>query len=246
MAFLGGLHKLLNRVGNTVNNDVVRPIRRDALVPIGRAEAPIIRGVQGAVQAANLWDAESRGNNLINQTNQRYHFTPQFKQNLDKANPQVVRGNIPSSVLDNQTAGGEYGSGRTNAINITNHNNTPQWQEGALVHEGLHRTWDKTPQIRQQFIDAYSKASNPELRSYLNDRLTGYKGYNIAPSDALMNISHLPSELQNEANSYAGEYYLNHPAPPPLKQYYSQFYGASQPAQQNGVLDNFHRLLRRL
>lgn len=120
----------------------------------------IKRGVVGAEEALNPFDAESKGNNLINTANQQYHFTPQFKGILDKANPAVYGHDLTNSLLSNNDAIGntyENDASRQHHIDLTN---TPVAAQNSLVlvHEGLNTAWEHlNPQQRSNFLQLAQK-----------------------------------------------------------------------------------------
>lgn len=261
MSLLGGLDRLLNRGVNTVNNDVVKPIQRN--IP-----APVRRGIVGVAQAVNPFDAESRGNNLINQANQQYHFTPSFYNTLNHANPIVPTNLQPTNLMGADAAGYNQATDPSVQNAITIQQNPPgisskslatSAKNETLLHEGLHSVWQNlSPQQRNSFIKTAQQSLPSSLsdtptggnwtepvRAYLQSDLSHYPGY---PKNGISNIQSLSPDIQNEVHSYIPEYYkeLNQPMPAPLKQYYSQYYGAPQPAQQNGVLDSLKRLLGHL
>lgn len=99
---------ILNRLLNTANNDVLLPTHR---------------GIVGAIQAANPWDAQSKGGSLVNSANSQYGFTPQFMQTVRRTSPQLVSGSLDAKggLSGGAQAGGLYQpqSSLNNAINIT-------------------------------------------------------------------------------------------------------------------------------
>lgn len=222
---------ILQRLKNNFKDDV--------LAPIGRAQ-------KGVIEALNPFDEESKGNNLINSANQKYHFTPQMKQYLDKTNPYVGTNENNDPAHQQNTVNGYYNP-KAGYSNINSRlrvvNNRPD-QQNTLLHEGLHAAWDEDPQARQDFISAYNKDATPEARTYLLQRMGDYEGFKDQPSDSLMNLSKMSPNLQTEVHSYLSEFYNQAPrvTPPNLKQYYSRYYGAPVPAPDTSILSRLKRL----
>lgn len=270
------LRGLVDRVGNTVHNDVLQPLNRNIAQPFSKdVGAPVNRAVTGAVEAINPWDAESRGNNLINQANGQLDFTPQFKSVLDHANPVVSNAPISSSLLlGNHSAEGinnsadhyaQHGIQIQNTGDETDNNNT-------ILHEGLHSVWNNyTPQQRSDFenilqanlgghgqtnasqpLTAQDRADGvlskttevPTLGDWLALRTQGYKN----ASSGIDNVNQLDPEIQNELHSFVPQYYQANDLvmPDSLKNYYSNFYGAKQPAPNNSTANKLKSLLGRV
>lgn len=202
---------------------------------LDRIGSTVKRGVIGAVEAINPWDAESKANNLINQTNSAYKFTPAFKQNLDKANPTFTKNNP----IGGEFVGGYVGNPgleepQQHGIKLKqNQKQTPETIQDELVHEGLHRTFDKKPQERQRFLQAYKQSTNPALEAWLSKALKGYE-FQVPQPNQLNSLDNLPEHLIDEAHSYIPQYYAqtSRTATPAaldgsLADYYSQYFDPS-------------------
>lgn len=252
MAFLGGLNKLLGRAGNTVKRDIVKPVQNatqvllkgnqspvrptTAVPPINLKNAPI---QQQITPDPRIWD--SSVTQATQNAGKTLGFTNQFAQNLLNAYPKTG-GIVPSSALANKSgAAAEYfpGNHQTNQIALgKGYGQTPI----AVLHEGLHRSWDNNPQDRQDFTKAYDSTNDPQLRKYLQGRVSPYSSAKKLMDSGgvyknnFSRIENLPPNLRNEVHSYIPEYYNTHPPvkyedgtatlgiSPSLSNYYKRYY----------------------
>lgn len=180
-------------------------------------------------------------------------LTNQFAQNLLNAYPKVGAINPSTALTNSSGAAAEYFNGNTQANQIALGQGYGQ-SPITVLHEGLHREWDNNPQDKQQFIKQYDASSTPQLRQYLQMRVSPYAAAKPLMDEGgvytndFKKLESLPASLQNEIHSYIPEYYSSvvpnqnaiagvhfedgSVAPsqklpgysPGLSQYYSQYY----------------------
>lgn len=237
--------KIVSRVANTVNNDVVRPL--DRLVNPKQQQSNFI---PASMQKINLKEGggfpapqlQTQSANQIRLNAQKsLQLAPTFVSNLVNAAPSVS--NIPpTSVLTNSNgAQAEYlGQSVPNQIVLSNKNSNSLGinDPPTILHEGLHRVYATNPQVRKQFVDAYNKSvkSDPGIKYYLASRLYPYAGFAKGLDEGgvpisnydLNNIKNLPPNLQDEAHSFLSELpAAGNELPSALKKYYDNYFNTS-------------------
>lgn len=242
MNLLGGLQQLIGRAGNTVHNDVVSPLQRltggnkpnasFTPAPVQHLDFKNQHWQQGLQPHTN----ELAGQQVFNQANKTLQFTPAFATNVSNALPYVGQPQQTTSLNNQNGAAAEYlGNYIPNQIVLGQKYAQPDkiGNQQILLHEGLHRVWQNSPNERQQFTKAYDKAAstNPALRAYLQMRVSPY-----ASARGLMDeggvykndfskLESLPTDLQNEVHSYIPQGYFNSKElGQPLTNYYKQYY----------------------
>lgn len=170
------------------------------------------------------------GDALLQDTSKAYSFTPQFKQTVQDLHPSIVDTLPKAAMLGNRQPGGvAYPIEQKVFSNIRqaarpNGVPTPKpYAQDVLVHEGLHGAYDKNPNARASFAQAYKQVNDPMLTQYLNDRLSGYGNYPGLTS--LKNFDSLPDNIKSEVHSYIPQYYTLRPATQPqaLSNYYQNY-----------------------
>lgn len=245
MNLIGGVQKLLGKAGNTVRNDVVGPVQRDLLHPAQNAIHQLLNN-----QPPLPFGMDETTQNLYNQTNQDYSFSPGFSQTLQQQQPLVANRPVSSAALKSGAAGGVYfpmgypgAQSQSHRIQI-DHSKYPytKTEEDALLHEGLHATYDRqTPEQQQQFINTFNSSATPDLKQYLNNRLSGYAAY--GGIQQLDNLATAPQSIQNEVHSYIPEHYSRYatgthyeqPQPKQLVDYYSKYYSPQNLVDRNSA-----------
>lgn len=232
---MGFLEQLGKFAGDMNDKTYGSAIRAGSIAAKGLINLPV-----RAVEAINPWDAESKGDALLNQAANRYGFTPQFKQQVYKSNP-VISNQLNSSGLNHAEASGTNGQGRLHRTVISPRADLSS-QEGTLRHEGLHDAYatlqqpqkDKFAQLFNQAItqlptqygapDAQGARTSTDvgLLDYLTSRTLDYKG---RPNN-VKQFQDLPANLQNEMHSYMPEYFdqYHKPMPTDVANYYANYY----------------------
>lgn len=207
------------------------------LKKIGDMGATVRRGIVGAVEAVNPYDAESRGNTLINQTASKYKTTPEFKNILDRTNPYVGGASRRSGQMSAQASyAPKKDFYRDNSrMWVGDGSDDPQ---GSMLHEGLHAAWDEgTPELRSTYMDILERSlppanhnleaqkngpALPDARTWLAQRTRDYQ----SPMTRPLPYNQLPNNVQTEIHSYIPSYYKqsSQPMPDALRRYYSSYY----------------------
>jgi hypothetical protein len=208
-------------------------------------------------------DAESRGDALLNQTASKFGFTPQFKQQLYKANPQVINQKIESKAIDDTAQAAAYQQDNKLHRIVLDGTDNSSSMPTYLLHEGLHDVYSSLkPETISNFNQLVNRAYNDSpridkrndpratgvvyresLKDYLNGKLSSYKD-NIGIDD----VSRAPASIQNEIHSYIPDYYgqSNEGMPSYLRDYYANYYNTGGKAAPIQRKSNIERLLGRI
>lgn len=220
--------------------------------PHVKAYNTLQRANTGIREFLNPFDSESKGNKLVNDTARRYGATEEFKNTIGETNPYVSGGLQKSDGLTEESnAAGWYKP----YIGPNKQLNSRMWMseklgnnaEDVMHHEGLHASWDKSPnEDRMKYLDMIQAnleqvSDKPTVRGWLTSRVDGYK----ANDGNLQDFRTMDPRMQTEIHSYIPEYYakFGETMPDELASYYSKFYDTNRPKQRYDTVEALSQLI---
>lgn len=173
---------------------------------------------------------------LVNKADSIYSFTPEFRDIIRGGQPNAAALGNNANLKKGVQAAAEFQAGYSGTQGNQRHLTLgPGYgsEEPAVTHEALHAAYFDKPGVPQQFDKVASKNLTPDVKQYLDYRLTGYKQYTGKKS--LDNYNELPMGIKSEIHSYLSEFPMvtNKNLPAGLQKYYSRFINV------NGAIPNY-------